>query len=502
MNNEIEIENIGAIQHLRFKMDLKGCVRVLHAKNGKGKSTALETVDALVSGRVLDATPHDGVIRGSASAFGARITLGRRTSRSGELEVVSLEGRMSIADLVDPKLKSPEAADAKRIKALIQVASGENAAKPEKFYKLVGGKKRFAELVSADSLNTNDLVTMASRIKGDLEKQAREYESKAEKTFAKASQAAQGAAGINTDLPYDEEELASNWRKATIAESRIVAQSEAAETAITQATKASELLKQAEKGYTGLTPEDASAKLMLAEKEVEDSYAEVKRLRELVTEAQNVTATAEHKRDSAKRELKTAESHVNTVAEYLKIVNDEVPEPVNPKRIEQYKALTAAAQSAVQQGAVIRSALKSLDEAEKLKKEAILLESEGDKIRAAAQDTDSVLSAEVEKLHTPLRVKYGRLVLDTDRGETFFSELSPGERYHLVIHDIAVPTVGKGGIIVLPQDAWEALDPINRRLVAEAVENTGVCILTAEASDDEEIVVEDFEANPFPDEVE
>ena len=62
-----------------------------------------------------------------------------------------------------------------------------------------------------------------------------------------------------------------------------------------------------------------------------------------------------------------------------------------------------------------------------------------------------------------------------------FSDLSMGERWRIVV-DLAADAVGVGGMFTIPQEAWEALDPINRDAVAAHVKRRGVIVITAEAT--------------------
>lgn len=88
-----------------------------------------------------------------------------------------------------------------------------------------------------------------------------------------------------------------------------------------------------------------------------------------------------------------------------------------------------------------------------------------------------------------LRVEGGRLVCDTDRGVEAFGELSPGERWRIAL-EIAVEQVGEGGLVTVPQEAWEALDSVNRAEIAEIAKQVGVVLLTAEADEHAEIAAE------------
>ena len=115
------LKNIGPLETLTFPIPEAGGVVVFHGRNGSGKSTALRAIDTTVSGKGK-VSVRDGTLKGEIDAFGVRVSLARSIRRTGEAEVVSLEGRFSVADLVDPGMKDPDAADAKRIKALVQLS--------------------------------------------------------------------------------------------------------------------------------------------------------------------------------------------------------------------------------------------------------------------------------------------------------------------------------------------------------------------------------------------
>ena len=99
------------------------------------------------------------------------------------------------------------------------------------------------------------------------------------------------------------------------------------------------------------------------------------------------------------------------------------------------------------------------------------------------------MSALVSKCGTPLRFEGGRLIVATSRGKTYFSDLSHGERTKLAV-DCCMEAVGQGGLLPLDQSFWESLDPQNRNSVHALAMLREVNVVTAEASDDEEIVAE------------
>ena len=120
----IEIKNIGPIASVTIPVPEAGGVVVLTGRNGSGKSHALEAVSAATTGKGKPPL-KDMAKSGTVSVPGVTMTVGRSVRRQGELQVETLEGRLSIADLVDPGFVDPERADAKRIKALVGLSKAD-----------------------------------------------------------------------------------------------------------------------------------------------------------------------------------------------------------------------------------------------------------------------------------------------------------------------------------------------------------------------------------------
>jgi DNA repair exonuclease SbcCD ATPase subunit len=173
----IEIRDIGPVEHVSIPVPESGGVVVLKARNGRGKTNTLQAVETIATGKG-SLSVRDGALRGEVSGWGAKVTVGRSTRRTGELEVYTLEGKLSIADLVDPGLKSDEAADARRIRALASLTADKVDA--SRFFELLGGKDAFLEIVSPSAMEGDDWVAVADKIKRDIEREARKEEALAE----------------------------------------------------------------------------------------------------------------------------------------------------------------------------------------------------------------------------------------------------------------------------------------------------------------------------------
>lgn len=485
----IEITDIGPVKHVSIPVPEEGGIVILRARNGRGKTKTLEAVESAITGRgKIDV--RDGSLRGEVEAFGVAIKVGRSTRRTGELEVTSLDGRLSVAELVDPGLKSDEAADAKRVKALVQLTGVKPAA--DLFYPLIGDRSDFEKLVGTNALESDDLVVMADRIKRDLESAARKEESQVEHAEGRARGCREAAAGIDVNAESDAAKLQSDLESAIQLESRLRAELSAFEKASKAAKLASDQLEDAEASYGGPPLVDAKDKEAKAKQRQEDTTRAVREAEEALARAQSADGHARLEYSQAIQSRKTAEQHEAMVKQWRDQIAAAIPAKPSEDHIARASKMVLSTRQAVEAGALIRKARLDLMAADQHAETAKEHAAKAAKLREAAKGTDEVLSSVVAKTGCPLRVEAGRLVLDTKRGATYFAELSHGERWKMAL-DIAIDAVGPKGVLTIPQEAFESLDPTNRRLIADHVRGTGVVILTAEASDDEELTAELFE---------
>ena len=487
----LEISDVGPIKTLSIPIPEPGGLCVLRGRNGKGKTKALEAVETALTGRgKIDV--RDGALRGEVDAFGVTLTVGRSTRRSGELVVESLDGKLSISDLIDPGIKSPDAADAKRIKALVQLANVPVCA--EMFYPLVGGREQFEALIGSKALASDDIVVMAERIKRDLEEKARQNESQAEHAEGRARGAREAAAGTDVTAECDATKLQAALEAAIRDESKLKAQKDASEKAALAARQAQDQLEDAETGYSGQTLEAATiaetaAKLAseAAQQAVRDAEAALERARHQFDDARQAYSRAI-------AATKQAAQHDNMVAQWREQIAASVPVMPDAEQLTAATQAVTAARQAVEQGALIRKAQQHLAEADKHAQAATGHRQRSEQLRNAAHGTDDVLSQIIAQSGSPLRVEHGRLVLDTRRGMTYFHDLSAGERSRIAV-DIGIDAVGQRGVLTLSQEIFEGLDPINRDSLATHAVERGVVILTAEASEHEDIQASVYEAN-------
>lgn len=480
------LENVGPVKRLALEIPEPGGLCVLRGRNGAGKTKTLEAVESALTGRGKIEV-RDGELRGEVDAFGVRLTVGRSTRRTGELVVESLDGKLSISDLIDPGIKSPDAADARRIKALVQLANVLPSA--ELFYGLVGGREQFESLVSTGALASEDLVTMAERVKRDLEAKARNEESQAEHAEGRARGAREAAAGVDVKGEADGDLLQTALEGAIREESALKTQADSARKAAAAAKMAKDQLEDAEASYSGLSVSDA-------QKDEERAKGEVDATEQAVRDAERALELAKTNFNQARSTYsqaiavrKTAEQYESMVKQWRDQIAASIPVAPTPEQLTDAGDRVTRARQAVEQGALVRKAKQHLTEAEKHAEAAANHRKRAELLRGAAHGTDEVLSEVIAKSGSALRVEHGRLVLDTRRGNTYFHDLSAGERARIAI-DIGIEAVGKHGVLTLSQEIFEGLDPLNREALAAHAVDRAVVILTAEASEDEEVTAE------------
>lgn len=474
----IELANIGPIERLSIPLPEAGVV-VLRGRNGVGKSHALAAVDSLVSGRGKPPC-RDGAAKGVVEGFGAKLTIGRSTRRIGEAEVLTLEGRLDISQLVQPTIKDEEAADRTRIKALIQLSG--RPADLTAFSAILPQGVELGELVPP-SEQSDDPVILAGKVKRALEAEARRWEKVAEEAKAELSVIQQDIGEVPETDPL--------WLR--ILHQPDVVRAEAEMTVASALARIRELEARQEMAAKQ-AEQIAEAKKALAELEggelatPEKIDAELADLDEKIRKLEQALAASRERRTQLLRRREEARQFQAKVAELRKIVSAEVTIVSDEEIAEAKRELDKARQRLDETIQLIRTA-RNTSVARNLsrKYEEACLEAEI--LRDAAHATDDVLSSLVAHVTKRLRVEAGRLVCQTDRGVEPFGELSPGERWRIAL-EIAVEQLGRGGIVTVPQEAWEALDPINRTEVASIAKEVGVVILTAEASTEEQIALE------------
>lgn len=501
-DRDVKIRNVGAIERLDFPVLPEGGVIVIQGEHGLGKSTAVSAVEALASGRDdKRLKPRDGAARGEISGCGVTITLGKRTSRTGEIECRAIDGKLSVSDLVDPGIESPSSADAKRIRTLIQLARVE--ADRAAFAELFPSVEEFARVVPEEITQTDDPLVMADTIKKAIEKEARSLEGKCEVERSLAASCAKAIEGIDLSAPHDADKLTKAYEQAIRDEQEIVTKKANAERHNATLAKAragfSEVAIAEAEGRVTLAAErrdDVSGRLEEATDQEMTASNDVCGIKQRLADAEQRLREMTASRVSLRRELDQAEneeadaiqSHKSLLKtkQQLEAADAEVPPPdVVADRVQ----AVGNARLAVDAGVLIRNAIAKDAERDRHVRLATSYAHQAEALRGAASGVDSVLSQQIQKIGgCPLRVDGGRLVLETDRGREFFAELSDGERWAIAL-DVAIDAVGEDGLIGIPQMAWEGLNNRVRSLINAHAKSRRATIVTAEVTEDKSLTV-------------
>jgi len=467
----IEISNVGPIEHVTIPVPDGGGVTVLRGPNGGGKSTAIDAVSALAGRRSdLSVRARRGSDRGSVSGLGATISVGKaKATPKGQLEISVFDPRFSLADLVDPGVKDPEAADRRRIATACGLAGIEVDA--DKFRVL-------AEDLD-EGILSGELVDVAGAVKAELHSRARDRERRGLELAERARTLADEAGQVEGAPSVEDAQLA--LEQAIAQQSALRARAEAADEAAERAENAREALDRlgdhgADLGALSEAKVNADRDCVVAEAKVDD-------LRRLLAEAQQGFKDAGSRAIQAGRDLESARRAANDRESARKALEDATAVAGAPTGDD----MTAAhhkvqeCREALALASTAERAAGQREQAKQAESEAIEETKAAAALRESAAETDDVLAEHLAAVMPQgLRVVDGRLFIERDGRPIPFSELSDGERWTIAL-DIGIEAVGSGGLMAIEQPAWEGLDTSARNAIHEHAKARGVTVLAAEA---------------------
>lgn len=491
----LEIENIGPIKSVSVSVPKSGGLVVFRGRNGAGKSTAISAVEAaLGSGPKLK--KRDGSL-GSGSVdtpWGVSVRVGQSTRRSGELEISVLDDEFSIVDLVDPREKDKAAADRRRLKALLRVAGA--TASAELFRRLFRDDMQFLKIVDQKSLESiDDVVQMAAAVKRDAESHARLIEQQRDTMAADAAAIEKSMEGVDLTQDLDLDSLKSKHESAikyaAILDQRLAVYKAALGERERLQGKIAAAKSQAAVPVSELVDEYAK-QAAISESihaEVADVLQKIEELNRIRESLQSRFALVCEKCATLKARISEAQASESALQELQERLDKsmEVTE-VTDSQVSAAKTEVESLRSQMTDAEILLRSRSQLQRLEQCRESLGRLEKESEELRGIAKGTDEVLTDLVGGLGTPIRVGTddngnARLIVDhADRGETYFSELSKGEKLAIVAK-IAIRAAGKGGAFTIPQEFYEGLDPANRKVLVELLTGSEVLGLTAECSD-------------------
>lgn len=484
--DEIVIENVGPVDRLHIPLPDGGGLVVLTGDNGAGKSESLDAISGLLGNdRAKKALrTRDGEKTGLIEGCGITIKVGRQNRAAGELTVSALEDRLDIATLVDPEIDSPAAADRARLKALIRVSC--RKADPGLFEGL--SLEPLNAIVPSEVMEETDLIKQASGIKRAFESNARKAEDQATNFERSEKICLESVKDVDLTAESDADELQRRYDTAVNRANHLDVAVLASRKAIEAVQDARFQLDEARKSYTG--PDVATADLAVqgAESDEESARDLVRRLEDELTAARSTYQSAQSETTRKRDALTAAKDHADTISRWSAALESSTPEAPSQTELDQAASDMQAAKLSFQQGEVVRRAKEKLVEANEFKTKRNAVVQLATAWRDAAAGVDGVLSEIVTELGSPISVgeddkgEMRLMVNHPRRGEMFFSDLSVGEKWNLVL-PIAINAVGEGGVFTIPQQAYEGLQPANRRRLAQLLKGSGVTAITALPAD-------------------
>ena len=479
-DHKLSLKDVGPTVKLDVPLPEPGGITVIGGPNDCGKSLSLDAIGRLFGGNqtvtARDGQPHAGEVRYDDVV----LRIGKSTRVVGKAQVLSIEGRLAIIDLVEPKLKDPVAADKARTKALCRLTGAK--ADPALFYDLLGGREYFDRAVTTAALDTDDLVEMQRMIKRDFEAAARKAEDEAKKAEGEALAANTAIEEIDIKGPCDAAALQQSLEDAITTAQDVRSRKRHAEETSKQAAEAALACRKAMEEYKGPTLERAretadAAEAARAEAQIEEDQARVQ-----LQEAQERARVARENRNLQVQLYADALAHAETIAKWQATIEaGTISGPTEAVMIAAEAAVDAA-RKAVEQGARIRDARITAQRAVEARASRTAAMIEAERLRDAARDTELVLADVVSA--DGLTLRDGRWCTEQPgRGSVFFADRSRGTRAAIAIGLVAkrLRELGDGTALVpVPQELWEGMDADNRRKLAVACRELHVNIITAE----------------------
>jgi len=462
---------------LEFEFPPGGGVVIVQGPNGCGKSEILHHAQVVLSGDGK-LNKRDKAKTGSAEIAGRKLVVKKLTRTTGDLEVEGV-GDLDIGVLHSPGKIDPVASDSIRIKALVRLSKV--AAEIDQFYRLAGGEKAFDELVDASAREKTDLVEMAGLVKRGFESEARRHAKTAKTETQSAVALRKSIENIDLTAPHGYQ-LRLDWEAAHEAKTRIVTQREQSDSAAPLIESARRKLAE----FAVKVNSEADAKAEAAALKLDEADEQVERCEAALTSAKTKRALAEAAADDANQAMRQA-ADAKKGCEDLNADISELesrPRPTDDL-ISQVESNATDARAVYDAGILIDAAMVTAAQAAEHESKAAAMTRDELQWRQAALACSEILADAVREIPNCLLTVTttidgdDRLTIATPRSdETMFNDLSDGERWGPIIPLAA----GADRVIVLPQSAWEGLDPDNRQVVYELCRENHCWIVTAQAA--------------------
>jgi hypothetical protein len=509
----VTIENFGPIERAAFRF-VPGRITVVYGSNGAGKSESQIAGDVLAG--VLGARDkiklREGAESGRISGFGREVKFtAKRSTITGELEVLIVEEGFSLARFVDPGFKTAESNDRQRLKdlasvlgievdhdAVCQLVAGLDAERfkvsesadpiDKKAEAITAIEKRertiYNRIVSEKTTKAKDPAEYVASLKTDCDRVALESEKTALVLTAEADALEDTLPDALPDVETDPEVLSAALADAVNAKRDLQRRDESAADAERLAKLAEGVLT----GGQGQSVADASAAVLAADVEVQESATLIHDM-EAALERERVRLQGLKRRfDEANAAMEAAEARRD---ELEKARKDLAAKIVRPTAEEWTKAEAGikSAEDAIQSGAKVREAVETRRKIKERRDEAIENTKEAESLRLAAKECVGLLIEPINSLHCGIEIDEAWRLIFTehplrDGGRCPVEELSDGERWTLVVR-LLVGVVGGNDVeafVAIPQSALEGLDALALKMLIDEVAKTRLMVFVAKAT--------------------
>lgn len=484
-SRKVVLADVRSVDYLEIPLQ-PGRITVLTGDNGVGKTTALEAVDALAGQKTAGGlSSRDGTVGGTVEGFGAQIRIARNGSnrRTGKPVVTSLHDQIGIAKFVDPGVADPDAADFRRIQQLARFMRVD-VSRQAVAAKLGIEVDDLDSFIDPEVWKNTDPVELIQTIKREIQKQARALESDADKIQGELRIIEQRIVEIGPPVSAAEMQAIRDRQASAVQQLAELRKIRESYSTLQMGWDAAEATLERFSGVDWSPNSIADQLAALDAAQVERG----KQIDELNRQIEKLIAERDagmELRDQLNQRLGEAGQRDAKIAEANQVLKTRVPCPTAEEIQEAESAVNAANLDAekLSQQEVAKSLRASRDQ--KIRSVEQSLKS-AESMRERAGSIVEILAQGINEAKTPIVIGKDMRVRRKGhkRGEVFYSELSHGERLRdflkLILSLIEVES--DEVIVTIPQENWESLSAKSRQEVAEIVAETGVMMLTAEAS--------------------
>lgn len=480
------LKNVGAIHELTIPVPDDGGVVELIGPNGAGKTTALRAAQGILGDKKdrSGLRHHDDAEKGSVSFGDCTITLGRTNRTSGALDVHSLAGHVDLGDIVDPQIEDPLRADKRRIEAIFKVAGA--SMEGTELRKLLP-EADLKEIDWNDSSWKEPILDVSDKLRTVFTERARKLEKESSEQIAQAKAMRVGKhEAFARPSDEDVETAKQNFQAQTEEGIKLAERKRQADEQFSRVAKARREMEEIDGGDIQSKIDAVIEKMEAANKSHAAYEVEIDKHNKAIVELANAAEKVFHEFNAleGQRDLLLAQQKVQ---DKLEAIIAESVQPITEDRVDAQRKVVAEAQA---QWDELRQAVIDADVLEKAQKLEAKAEVTAEKGKAAREiagkGIDKALGQLISKVFPGSQFLDGRLaVTHPKRGDTYFGELSDGERWTVVL-DLATSLCPESTMLVVPQSAWEGLDGVNRQKINAWAKEHKIVVMTAKASHDPE----------------